>query len=142
MLYLWLKAFHVISMVCWFAALFYLPRLFVYHAMSDDTVSQERFCVMERKLYRGIMTPAMVLTVLFGIALLAINPALFATGGWLHAKLTLVALLIAYHFVCGAQRKAFAEGRNRRGHVFYRWFNEIPVVLLLGIVILVIVKPF
>ncbi|TBU94841.1 protoporphyrinogen oxidase HemJ [Stutzerimonas kirkiae] len=142
MLYLWLKALHIVAMVCWFAGLFYLPRLFVYHAMSEDAPSRERFCVMERKLYRGIMLPSMIATLAFGIGMLSINPGLFASGGWLHAKLALVLVLIGYHHMCGAQLKRFARGENRRGHVFYRWFNEFPVLLLLAIVILVVVKPF
>jgi putative membrane protein len=142
MLYLWLKALHVVAIICWFAGLFYLPRLFVYHAMSVDTISQERFVVMERKLYRGIMLPSMIATLLFGLGMIALNPALFSSGGWLHAKLALVALLIVYHHVCGAQVKRFARNENTRSHVFYRWFNEFPVLLLLAIVVLVIVKPF
>lgn len=142
MLYLWVKALHIVSVVCWFAGLFYLPRLFVYHAMSDDQTSRDRFAVMERKLYRGIMLPSMVATLIFGIWMLALNPGLFSGGGWLHAKLTLVVLLIAYHHICGAQLKRFARGENRRSHVFYRWFNEFPVLLLLAIVVLVVVKPF
>ena len=95
MLYLWLKALHIVSMVCWFAGLFYLPRLFVYHAQSEDTVSKERFSIMERKLYRGIMGPAMIATLVFGIALIYLNPSIFSQGAWIHAKLTLVVLLIA-----------------------------------------------
>lgn len=142
MLYLWLKALHVIAVICWFAGLFYLPRLFVYHAMSSDTVSHERFCIMERKLYRGIMWPSMVATIVLGLGMIAINPGLFATGGWLHAKLALVLLLVVYHLVCGSQLKRFARQQNTRSHVFYRWFNEFPVLLLIAIVILVIVKPF
>ncbi len=142
MLYLWIKALHIVAIVCWFAGLFYLPRLFVYHAASDDAVSKERFIVMERKLYRGIMLPAMIATLVFGIALVSLNPALFSTGGWLHAKLTLVLLLIGYHHMCGAQLKRFARGENTRPHTFYRWFNEVPVLFLLAIVILVVVKPF
>lgn len=142
MLYLWLKAFHVIAVVCWFAGLFYLPRLFVYHASSSDEVSHDRFCTMERKLYRGIMLPSMIATLAFGIALVAMNPALFRTGGWLHAKLALVLLLIGYHHMCGAQMKRFARKENTRSHVFYRWFNELPVVALILIVILVVVRPF
>lgn len=142
MLYLWVKALHIISMVCWFAGLFYLPRLFVYHAMSSDAASHERFCVMERKLYRGIMLPSMIATVVFGIWMLALNPILFKTGLWLHIKLTLVLLLIGYHHACGSLLKKFAVGANTRGHVFYRWFNEVPVIFLLVIVILVVVKPF
>ncbi|HLV17007.1 MAG TPA: protoporphyrinogen oxidase HemJ [Pseudomonas sp.] len=142
MLYLWLKALHLIAMVSWFAGLFYLPRLFVYHAMSEDQVSRDRFCTMERKLYRGIMLPAMLATLIFGIGMLALNPGLFASGGWLHAKLTLILLLIGYHHMCGAQLKRFARGENRRSHVFYRWFNEVPVLFLVSIVILAVIKPF
>lgn len=141
MLYLWIKALHIVSLVCWFAALFYLPRLFVYHAQSEDTVSKERFIVMERKLYRGIMGPSMIATLVFGIWLLFLNPG-WLQQGWMHAKLTLVFLLIGYHHMCGAQLKRFARGENTRGHKFYRWFNEVPVVFLLLIVILVVVKPF
>lgn len=142
MLYLWLKALHIIAMVCWFAGLFYLPRLFVYHAMSEDQASRDRFCIMERKLYRGIMLPSLLATVILGIAMLALNPGLFATGGWMHAKLTLVVLLIGYHHMCGAQLKRFARGETPHGHVYYRWFNEVPVLFLLAIVILVVVRPF
>ncbi|WAJ38249.1 protoporphyrinogen oxidase HemJ [Pseudomonas sp. GOM7] len=142
MLYLWLKAFHIIAVVCWFAGLFYLPRLFVYHAMSTDAVSQERFCVMERKLYRGIMLPSMILTLALGIWLISLNPSYYFSQGWMHAKLTLVVALLAYHHMCGAQLKRFARGENSRSHVFYRWFNEAPVLALLGIVILVVVRPF
>ncbi len=141
MLYLWLKALHIIAMVCWFAGLFYLPRLFVYHAMSSDTVSHERFCVMERKLYRGIMQPSMIATLILGAWLLYLNPA-WLSMGWLHIKLTLVAILVGYQLVCGAQMRAFVRGENARGHVFFRWFNEVPVLFLLAIVILVVVKPF
>jgi putative membrane protein len=141
MLYLWLKAFHIIAVVTWFAALFYLPRLFVYHAMSEDTISQERFKVMERKLYRGIMTPSMVVTVVLGIAMLAINPG-WLSMGWMHAKLFLVALLLGYHHACSRLLKQFAANGNQRSHTWYRWFNETPVVFLVGIVLLVVIKPF
>lgn len=142
MLYLWLKALHIIALVCWFAGLFYLPRLFVYHAMSEDNTSHERFCTMERKLYRGIMTPSMLATVALGIGLISLNPSFYFSQGWMHAKLTLVAVLIGYHFMCGAQMKRFVRGENQRSHVFYRWFNEAPVLVLLAVVILVVVKPF
>lgn len=142
MLYLWLKALHIVAIVCWFAGLFYLPRLFVYHAMSEDQVSRERFQVMERKLYRGIMMPSMIATLIFGVGMITLNPELFSTGGWLHAKLALVVLLIGYHHLCGAQLKRFSRNENTRSHVFYRWFNEFPVLLLLAIVILVVIKPF
>jgi putative membrane protein len=139
---LWIKAFHVVAVICWFAGLFYLPRLFVYHAEANDPVSQERFVIMERKLYRGIMWPSMVLTVVLGLCMLVPNWEVYRTQGWVHAKLGLVAVLIAYHFACGQFRLAFAAGRNSRSHVFYRVFNELPVLLLIAIVILVIVKPF
>ncbi len=135
---LWIKSLHIIFMVTWFAGLFYLPRLFVYHAMSDDRPSIDRFKVMERKLYYGIMTPGAVLTIVFGVWLWL---SYGFSGGWLHAKLALVAVLIAYHLYCGKLLADFKHDRNRHGHVFYRWFNEIPVVILIAVVILVVVKP-
>ena len=136
---LWIKSLHVIFVVAWFAGLFYLPRLFVYHAQSADLPSIERFKVMERKLYRGIMTPSMVLTLAFGAWIWL---GFGVTGGWLHAKLVLVALLVVYHFWLGTMVRDFARDTNRRTHVFYRWINEAPLLLLAGIVILAIVKPF
>jgi protoporphyrinogen IX oxidase len=136
---LWIKALHIVFVVAWFAGLFYLPRLFVYHAEAEDAPSRERFKVMERKLYRGIMTPAMVLAVGFGTWLWL---GYGFRGGWLVAKLVLVAALLAYHFWMGALMAQFARDANRHTHVFYRWVNEVPVVLLAGIVILVVVKPF
>ncbi|MET4693224.1 protoporphyrinogen oxidase HemJ [Endozoicomonas lisbonensis] len=139
---LWVKAFHLIAMVCWFAALFYLPRLFVYHAMSDDSVSRERFKVMERKLYRGIAMPSMLATLILGFWLLSYNTSYYMSSGWMHAKLTLVFLLIGYHHVCGAFLKKFARDENTRSHTFYRWFNEVPVLFLVGIIVLAVVKPF
>lgn len=136
---LWIKSLHLIFVVSWFAGLFYLPRLFVYHAQAADAPSNERFKVMERKLYRGIMMPAMLLTVASGLWLwLAYGFA----GGWLHAKVTLVAVLVVYHFWLRKLLGDFARDANRRSHVFYRWVNEIPTVLLIAIVILVVVKPF
>jgi putative membrane protein len=136
---LWIKSLHIISVICWMAGIFYMPRLFVYHAMSDDSVSRERFKVMERKLYNGIMTPSMVASIVFGVWLWI---GWGFGGGWLHAKLALVAVLVAYHLWCGATMKKFASDENLHGHVFYRWLNEAPVFLLFGIVILVVVKPF
>ncbi|HUJ01632.1 MAG TPA: protoporphyrinogen oxidase HemJ [Usitatibacter sp.] len=136
---LWVKAFHIVFVVSWFAGLFYLPRLFVYHSQASDAPSNERFKVMERKLYRGIMLPAMVLTVATGLWLWL---RYGFDGGWLHAKVTLVVLLVAYHFWLGKLRGDFARDANRHSHVFYRWVNEIPTVLLVAIVILVVVKPF
>lgn len=140
---LWVKAFHVIFMVTWFGGLFYLPRLFVYHAMSKDEISQERFKIMERKLYYGIMAPGAVLTILTGFWLLyAYGWSLYKTSGWLHLKLSLVLILIFYHLYCGFLRKQFQNNLNKHNHIFYRWLNEIPIILLIGIVILAIVKPF
>jgi protoporphyrinogen IX oxidase len=136
---LWIKALHIAFMVTWFAGLFYLPRLFVYHAMAQDSASLERFKIMERKLYYGIMTPGAVLTVVFGLWLWF---GFDFKGGWLHAKLLLVLVLIGYHVYCGKLLKDFKYDRNRRGHLFYRWFNEFPVLILFAVVILVVVKPF
>ncbi|MFP5348504.1 MAG: CopD family protein [Gammaproteobacteria bacterium] len=132
------KALHIVFMVTWFAGLFYLPRLFVYHAMSTDAVSVERFKLMERKLYFGIMTPGAVLTIVFGMWLWLG----YGIGGtWLHWKLALVAALVGYHVYCGKLLGDFKRGRNRRGHVWYRWFNEVPVLILIGVVLLAVMKP-
>lgn len=144
---LWIKAFHVIFMVTWFAGLFYLPRLFVYHAMSTDLVSIERFKMMERKLYYGITTPGGIITVSLGLWLLIgywWQPFLAGSPGswWLHLKLTLVTMLIGYHIYCGKLLLDFKHDRNRHSHIFYRWFNELPVLILVGVVILAYVKPF
>jgi putative membrane protein len=136
---LWIKSFHIIFMVTWFAGLFYLPRLFVYHAMSEDRPSIERFKIMERKLFFGIMTPGAVLTLLSG-AWLWLGYGFH--GGWLAAKLALVAVLVAYHLYCGRLMFDFKRDRNRHGHVFYRWLNEFPVVVLVAIVLLVELQPF
>ena len=136
---LWIKALHIVFMVTWFAGLFYLPRLFVYHAMTADAPGSERFKVMERKLYYGIMTPGAVLTLVSGVWLWL---GYGFSGGWLHAKLVLVAVLVAYHVYCGKLMFDFKHDRNRHGHVFYRWLNEFPTVLLIAAVVLVVVKPF
>ncbi len=138
----WVKAFHIIFMVTWFAGLFYLPRLYVYHAMSDDEISLERFKVMERKLYFGIMTPGMVLTLLSGLWLLSTVWSTYSADLWLYLKLFLVVVLIGYHFYCGKLYKAFKNDENQHGHVFYRWLNEMPVLGLIAIIIFVVVKPF
>lgn len=140
--FLWVKAFHLIAVITWFAALFYLPRLFVYHAMAEDEISRERFKVMERKLYRGIMTPSMIVTLALGLWMLVDNWAFYKTQGWMHAKLALVVVLVGYHHMCLAYMKRFAEDRNTKDHVFYRVFNEVPVLFLIAIIILVIVRPF
>jgi len=142
MLYLWLKSFHLIFMVCWFAGLFYLPRLFVYHTQCTDQISDQRFSIMERRLYYGIMTPSAVLTLIFGIALICLNPKYYLMASWFHLKLLLVFLLIAYHGACGYLKSQFTHRQNKYSRAFYRWFNEFPVLLLIGIVLLVILKPF
>lgn len=139
---LWLKAFHLISMVAWFSGLFYLPRLFVYHASASDTLSIERFKIMERRLYRGITTPAMLATVVFGGWMLSLNLPFYMKAGWMHAKLLLIVLLIGYHHVCGAMVKRFAKDANQRTERFYRWFNEIPTFFLVAIILLAVLKPF
>jgi putative membrane protein len=136
------KSLHIIFMVTWYAGLFYLPRLFVYHALApaDDRVGIERFKTMERKLYVGIMAPGAVLTIVFGLWLWL---GFGVTGGWMHAKVALVAILVALHAYLGVLLRDFARDRNRHGHVFYRWLNEIPALpLLVAIVWLVVAKPF
>ena len=139
MLQLWVKALHIIFMVTWFAGLFYLPRLFVYHAQATDAPGIERFKIMERKLFFGIMTPGAVLTLLSGTWLWL---GYGFHGGWLAAKLALVAVLVAYHLYCGKLLYDFKRDHNRHGHVFYRWLNELPAVLLAAIVLLVELQPF
>ncbi len=136
---LWFKSLHIVFMVTWFAGLFYLPRLFVYHAMSEDAASRERFKIMERKLYYGITTPGGVLTVASGLWMWL---AYGFSGGWLHVKLALVLVLIGYHLVCGQLLRHLRDDRNMRSHVWFRWFNEFPVLILVAVVILVVVKPF
>jgi putative membrane protein len=136
---LWIKSFHIIFMVTWFAGLFYLPRLFVYHAMSEDTASRERFKIMERKLFFGIMTPGAILTIVFGLWLW-LDYGFY--GGWLYAKMALVAMLVVYHAYCGKLMIDFRQDRNHHGHVFYRWLNELPVVVLIAIILLVELQPF
>ncbi|MGB1109821.1 MAG: CopD family protein [Gammaproteobacteria bacterium] len=138
----WIIAIHVIFMVTWFAGLFYLPRLFVYHAMSDDSISIERFKVMERKLFWGIMTPGGIITVIFGLWALFLSWDAYMAFGWIKTKLALVALLIAYHVWCGKLLLDFKHDRNSKSHVWYRWFNEAPVLVLIGVVILAVVKPY
>ncbi|MGQ5488156.1 CopD family protein [Thauera sp. ZXT1-4] len=133
-----LKALHIIFVVSWFAGLFYLPRLFVNHAMAEDTATRERLALMEMKLYR-FMTPLGILAVALGLWLWF---GYGFSGGWLHVKTLLVVLLIAYHLYCGRLMRAFAEGRNQRSHVWYRVFNEIPVLVLFVVVFLVVLKPF
>jgi|SRR5690554_960239 putative membrane protein len=135
---LWIKSFHIVFVVSWFAGLFYLPRLFVNHAMVDDHNTKERLILMEQKLYR-FMTLLGVLALAFGLWLWF---GYGFTGGWLHAKTALVLVLVAYHLYCGKLMRDFAAGRNRYSHVFFRWFNEIPVLILFAIVFLAVLKPF
>jgi putative membrane protein len=139
---LWVKAFHIIALVAWFAGLFYLPRLYVYHSESKDSISQERFKVMERRLYYGITWPAALLATALGLWLISFNMQYYLKAGWMHAKLSLVLLLWGYHLTCGHYLKLFAEDKNLKTSRFYRIFNELPVFLLTGIVIFVVVKPF
>jgi putative membrane protein len=135
---LWVKALHIVFVVTWFAGLFYLPRLFVYHAMAEDAVSRERFKVMERKLFWGIMTPSGALTLVFGTWLWL---GWDFSGAWLQAKLALVAALIAYHLWCAKLMLDFRAESNSRSHVWLRWFNEFPVLVLFAVVFLVVLKP-
>lgn len=139
---MWLKAWHLIAMTTWFAALFYLPRLYVYHAMSDDKISIDRFKIMERKLYRGIMTPSMIVTLALGGWMLY-DYAWQAFGSmiWLQIKLVLIGILVAYHFWCGKIRQDLLEDKDEHSHVWFRWFNEFPVILLVAIVLLAVLKP-
>lgn len=138
---LWIKAFHVIAMVAWMSALFYLPRLFAYHAAAHDEISLTRFKVMERRLYMIIALPAGILTTLLGLALIGTHPEYYHTAPWLHVKLVFVSLLWGFHFYCNHIRRLFLVDKNPHSERFYRWINEIPTVLLIGIVILTIVKP-
>jgi len=138
----WIEVAHIVSVVCWFAALFYLPRLFVYHAQAEDRISIERFKVMERKLSRGIASPAMIATLVFGIWLASLAPDYYLNQTWFRVKVALVVLLVVYHHACLYLMRQFRNDNNTRSHVFYRWFNEIPVLFLLAAVVLVVVKAF
>lgn len=139
---LWIKAWHLIFMVTWFAGLFYLPRLYVYHAMSDDYASIERFKVMERKLFYGIMTPALLATFSFGFWLLSYNWDFYWSQTWFLIKFGLLLSLVVYHYICWRQLLVFKQDRNSHSHVYYRWFNEVPVFGLVFIIILAVVRPF
>ncbi len=139
-MYLWIKALHVAFMVTWFAGLFYLPRLFIYHAAARDEVSLDRFVVMERRLF-AIMTIGAVLTLVLGVWMLLLNPALLGVG-WFHAKLALLVGLAIYHYRCLAWIKRLKAGVQPDNTTWLRWFNEIPVVFLLGIILLAVAKPF
>lgn len=138
---LWVKAFHIIAMVTWFAGLFYLPRLFVYHASSDDNISNQRFKIMERKLYYGIATPSAIITIALGFWLIHLLGYGILSALWLQVKLALVALLVIYHIYCGKLLLDFKQDKNQHGHVWYRWFNELPVFILIAVVLLVELQP-
>lgn len=140
--YLWIKAFHIIAVVCWFAALFYLPRLFVYHSSTTDDAGRARFKVMEQKLYRVIMRPSMIVSVILGLWLLVLGWDAMASSGWLWVKIAGVVLLIGYHHYCARLMRDFAADRNLHSERFYRMFNEAPALLLILIVVMVVVKPF
>ena len=138
---LYVKAFHLIAVVCWFAGIFYLPRLFVYHSLSEDASVRDQFLVMERALFRIIMTPAAIATAIFGLWLVSLNWSLYRDSIWFWIKISLVVLLYVYHFYCRHLLTRFGSDKDTHSHVFYRWFNEMPVLILVAITILVVVKP-
>jgi putative membrane protein len=138
----WLRAFHIVFVVAWFAGLFYLPRLFVYHSTTEDAAGNARFKLMERKLFFAITTPAAVIAVALGLTMLAIGWGAYSQANWLWLKLALVAGLIGYHVACWRLMQAFARDENSHSHKFYRWFNEVPLAFLIAIVVLAEVKPF
>lgn len=138
----WIKALHIIAMVAWFAGLFYLPRLFVYHADAKDTISIERFKIMEHRLYYYIMLPAALLTLFFGFILLSFSANYYSHATWMHLKLGLVAILVIFHLYCGKCLHDFKQDNNHHSSLFYRWLNELPTLLLIAIVIIAEVQPF
>ena len=141
-MFLWIKALHIIAVITWMAAIFYLPRLFVYHSMSEDQVSRDRFVIMEQKLLRIIGNPSMIAVYIFGIWMTYLGWDYYSTQIWYWCKIALVVLLTGYHHACVAYFKQLRDGRCNKSHKFFRIFNEIPVLILFGIVILVVVKPF
>lgn len=134
------KALHIIAVICWFAVLFYLPRLFVYHSMAEDQTGRERFKTMERKLYRAIGTPSMIATIILGAWTLSYNWAYYSASTWFWVKMLLVVGLIGYHHMCGAYMKKFARDQAVPNHTFFRFFNEVPVLVLIAVVFLVVLK--
>jgi len=138
---LWIKAFHVIFMVCWFAGLFYLPRIFVYYAQSTDPETRQTLAVMARKLYRFV-TPFMLLTIGFGLWRLSYQWEYYLAAHWMQAKLAGVAFLVGYHLQCGVYLRRIGNAEDDKTHVFYRFFNEVPVLFLFAIVLLVYTRPF
>ena len=139
---LWIKALHIIAMVAWFSGLFYLPRLFVYHANTQDLAGRQRFCTMEQKLYYYIMWPAGFLTTLFGAILFIKGFVFYKHMGWMHAKLIVVFITWCFHFSLGHYTKQFQAEKQTPSSIFFRYFNEVPTILLVIIVILVVVRPF
>ena len=140
---LWYKALHLILMVTWFAGLFYLPRLFVYDAMCSDKISIDRFKIMEKKLFYGIATPGGLLTIIFGSFLLLNNGiSIYSDQLWFLLKIVLIIILVVYHIYCFFLLQDFKYDRNKHSHVWYRWFNEIPVLILVGVILLAVVRPF
>ena len=137
---LWAKSFHIIAVICWFAMLFYLPRLFVYHAMTEDPKGRERFRVMERKLYRGIGTPSMIVSIVLGMFTAVYGWQYYLNSTWFWIKMFLVATLVIYHFMCGHYIKQFARDLPTPSHVYFRFFNEYPVAILIAAVLLVVLK--
>ena len=140
--YLWLKVFHIIGMICWFAGIFYLPRLFVYHASAEDQISRDRFKIMESKLYRVIMNPSMIVTIVFGVWMLVVSWQAFSGQWWIWLKIALVVFLVGYHHYCLRIMKSFARDEQPHSERFFRMFNEIPVLALIAIVIFAVIKPF
>ena len=138
---LWLKAFHLIFVVCWFAGLFYLPRIFVYYAASDHADTRQQLAVMARKLYRFV-TPFMIIAIALGLAMIAQSPDYYLQAKWMWLKLAGVAFLVVYHLQCGRYVSAINKNTDKHSHVFYRFFNEVPVLFLFGIVLLAVLKPF
>ena len=139
---LWLKAFHIIAIVTWFSGLFYVPRLFAYHADSHDAISIERFQVMEHRLYYFITTPSAIITVLLGLALIGTNSSYYMQAGWLHTKILLVIGLVGFHVYCGICLQRFKRDTNQKSASFYKRINEIPTLFLVSIVLLAVLKPF
>lgn len=138
---LWLKAFHIIFVVCWFAGLFYLPRIFVYYAASENPDTRQQLAIMARRLYRFV-TPFMYTAIALGVAMISMNVEYYLQAGWMWLKLAGVTFLVVYHVQCGRYVHAINENSDRHSHVFYRFFNEVPVFFLFGIVLLAVLKPF
>ncbi|RMH51603.1 MAG: protoporphyrinogen oxidase HemJ [Zetaproteobacteria bacterium] len=141
-MYLWIKALHIIALVAWFAGLFYLPRLFVYHSRHPEGVLHEQFCIMERRLHRFIMWPAMVITLICGATMASMNWAWLVDAGWFHAKMAVVLGLIVFHLHCGRMTTGFARGAPPHSERFFRIYNELPTLGLILAVVLVVVRPF